>query len=421
MLYARKPKAPAAPPQRRIDGYVAPTGEKEDALICPHCLKTIEDGSSFCPYCNTYVGPGDGPEHTEFVFCDGCGARLSPHDRTCPKCGRPAPGILSSDAAASDLAAGRTAGFPRLTQEQIDTEVPHAPASAAAVLKDAADPNETCVLPAFDKDFGIPKVELPVPGGSKEAPDSEGDTEKKPARKRKVHADEDAYHKHKRHIPKPLIVIVAVAAIAGGIYWFVTEDPIGVMPGFYQQFGQAAQSTFPTRQKGESSDGADAGSSEGKDVVQEQTVLTDDQLYDKLSQIYQTIVSYNDDDKIGDVITSFNSGYLRSSLSARQELSQGAYALRDEIQKTLDEIDGLKYQDGSAYSDDVSHMHQLAEWMYERVDAICKSWDVSLAIPDGESMSQHQSDILAPMVDAGNSALSQFDANVNLWKPAKLS
>ena len=90
-------------------------------MICPHCLKTIEDGSSFCPYCNTYVGPGDGPEHTEFVFCEGCGARLSPHDRTCSKCGRPAPGILSEDAAASDLAAGRTAGFPRLTQEQIDT------------------------------------------------------------------------------------------------------------------------------------------------------------------------------------------------------------------------------------------------------------------------------------------------------------
>ncbi|MFR7797256.1 MAG: zinc-ribbon domain-containing protein [Collinsella sp.] len=60
-------------------------------MICPHCLKTIEDGASFCPYCNAYVGPGDGPEHTEFVFCEGCGARLSPHDRTCPKCGRPAP------------------------------------------------------------------------------------------------------------------------------------------------------------------------------------------------------------------------------------------------------------------------------------------------------------------------------------------
>ena len=396
------------------------SGEKEDALICPHCLKTIEDGSSFCPYCNTYVGPGDGPEHTEFVFCDGCGARLSPHDRTCPKCGRPAPGILSSDTAASDLAAGRTAGFPRLTQEQIDTEVPHAPASAAAVLKDAADPNETCVLPAFDKDFGIPKVDLPVPGMLKDARVDDSDAEK-PARKRRVHADEDAYHKHKRHIPKPVIWLVVIVALVGGAYWFVTEDPMGVMPGFYEQFGQAASATFPTRQKSESSEEKKEAPAEDKDVVQEQTVLSDDQLYEILSEIYQTIVSYDGDDRIGDAITSFNSGYLRSSLSTRKELSQGAYDLRDEVQKTLDEIDGLKYRDDSVYADDVSHMRQLAGWMYDRIDAICKSWDVSLSFEDGASMSQHQSEILAPMVEAGNSALSQYDANVSLWKPQRRS
>lgn len=63
--------------------------------------------------------------------------------------------------------------------------------------------------------------------------------------KRKVHPDEDAYHKHKRHIPKPLIVIAVLAVVCGGAYWFVTTDPMGVMPGFYDQFGQAAQTTFP--------------------------------------------------------------------------------------------------------------------------------------------------------------------------------
>ena len=309
-------------------------------MICPHCLKTIEDGASFCPYCNAYVGPGDGPEHTEFVFCEGCGARLSPHDRTCPKCGRPAPGILSEDAAASDLAAGRTAGFPRLTQEQIDTEVPHAPASAAAVLSDAADPNETCVLPAFDKDFGIPKVDIPTPV-------SLHDDAQKP--KRKVHPDEDAYHKHKRHIPKPLIVIAVLAVVCGGAYWFVTADPMGVMPAFYDQFGQAAQTTFPTRQKGEATED-DTKQDDSAKVVQEETVLTDDQLYTRLDGLYQTIVSYGDEDQIGEVIDSFNNGYLRTPLSTRQELSQSAYALRDQIKKTQDELNNLKYQDDTVLS-----------------------------------------------------------------------
>ena len=380
-------------------------------MICPHCLKTIEDGASFCPYCNAYVGPGDGPEHTEFVFCEGCGARLSPHDRTCPKCGRPAPGILSEDAAASDLAAGRTAGFPRLTQEQIDTEVPHAPASAAAVLSDAADPNETCVLPAFDKDFGIPKVDIPMPVSLHE------DTQKS---KRKVHPDEDAYHKHKRHIPKPLIVIAVFAVVCGGAYWFVTADPMGVMPGFYDQFGQAAQTTFPTRQKGEATED-DTKQDDPAEVVQEETVLTDDQLYTRLDGLYQTIVSYADEDQIGEVIDSFNNGYLRTPLSTRQELSQSAYALRDQIKKTQDELNNLKVQDDTVYADDIAHLKQLAEWMYERVDVICRSWDISLAIPDGESMSSHQSDILAPIAQGGNSALNQYDANVGSWKPQQRS
>ena len=64
---------------------------------------------------------------------------------------------------------------------------------------------------------------------------------------------------------------------------------------------------------------------------------------------------------------------------------------------------------------------QLAEWMYERVDVICQSWDISLAIPDGESMSSHQSEILAPIAQGGNSALNQYDANVGSWKPHQRS
>lgn len=384
-------------------------------MICPHCLKTIEDGASFCPYCNAYVGPGDGPEHTEFVFCDGCGARLSPHDRTCPKCGRPAPGILSEDAAASDLAAGRTAGFPRLTQEQIDTEVPHAPASAAAVLSDAADPNETCVLPAFDKDFGIPKVDIPTPVSLRDDAQT-----KKQKPKRKVHPDEDAYHKHKRHIPKPLIAIAVLAAVCGGAYWFVTADPMGVMPGFYDQFGQAAKTTFPSRQKGEATE-KEPKQEDTSEFVQEETVLTDDQLYTRLDGLYQTIVSYSDEDQIGEVIDSFNNGYLRTPLSTRQELSQSAYALRDQIKKTQDELNNLKVQDDTVYAEDIDHLKQLTQWMYERVDVICQSWDISLSIPDGESLSARQSEILAPIAQGGNSALNQYDANVSAWRPQQRS
>mgnify|MGYP007000006701 FL=1 len=98
---------------------------------------------------------------------------------------------------------------------------------------------------------------------------------------------------------------------------------MGVMPGFYDQFGQAAQTTFPTRQKGEATED-DTKQDDSAEVVQEETVLTDDQLYTRLDGLYQTIVSYADEDQIGEVIDSFNNGYLRTPLSTRQELSQSA-------------------------------------------------------------------------------------------------
>ena len=96
-------------------------------------------------------------------------------------------------------------------------------------------------------------------------------------------------------------------------------------------------------------------------------------------------------------------------------------SLRDQIKKTQDELNNLKYQDDTVYADDIAHLKQLAEWMYERVDVICQSWDISLAIPDGESMSSHQREILAPIAQSRNSPLHQNDANVGSWKPQQRS
>ena len=97
------------------------------------------------------MGGTAGESRSDFVFCEGCGARLSIHDRTCPKCGRLAPGILSVKSASSDLAAGRTASFPRLTPELIDTEASRpSSVSVAEVLNDTMSPAETSVLRAAD-------------------------------------------------------------------------------------------------------------------------------------------------------------------------------------------------------------------------------------------------------------------------------
>ena len=107
-------------------------------MICPQCNRTIDDDAEFCPVCHAFVGDA-ARSGEQFVFCDGCGARLSAGERVCPKCGRPAPSILSTEAAASDLAAGKTASFPRLTREELeraglarDARVPQVEAGDAA-------------------------------------------------------------------------------------------------------------------------------------------------------------------------------------------------------------------------------------------------------------------------------------------------
>ncbi len=195
---------------------------------------------------------------------------------------------------------------------------------------------------------------------------------------------------------------------------------MGVMPGFYDQFGRAAKTTFPTRQKGEATE-KDSKQEDSSEVVQEETVSPMTSSTPGSMVCTRPSCRTATMDQIGEVIDSFNNGYLRTPLSTRQELSQSAYALRDQIKKTQDELNNLKVQDDTVYADDIAHLKQLAQWMYERVDVICQSWDISLSIPDGESLSARQSEILAPIAQGGNSALNQYDANVSAWKPQQRS
>lgn len=352
-------------------------------MICPHCLETIDDGCTVCPNCGGLTTSG---ARVGFVFCDGCGARLSPHDRTCPKCGRPAPGILSTEASASDLAAGRTASFPRLTSDAIETERPQQNASAQSVLSDSLDPSATTVIPALD------------------------DKPKK-----------DPYHCGFKPSRGLIAGVLTVAVIAGGAA-FVTRDPLGVMPGFYEWVRTSARETFPSRQLPESGSVPQGSSDEGGDTeTLEDSTLGDPEALERLRGLYDQVVSFNDADRLGEVIDTFNGSYLLSDLSAREEASKGAYELRDSVQGVIDELDGMKLADGSAYTEDLDHVRQLATWMYERVDVICDCWDISLSYSTGSDARDHQNDILQPLREAGSTARELFDQYVSAWAPSERS
>ena len=385
-------------------------------MICPHCLKTVEDDASFCPYCHGYVGPGKTASTSDFVFCEGCGARLTSHDRLCPKCGRPAPGILSTESSSSDLAAGKTASFPRLTQSMIDAEIPELrqrdALSASRVAVESVDPFATNVLRLSDIEEAERAAKKPhgVPAPAPAVPDPV--------------TGEDPYHKPRRRWVRPLVITAALLAVVGGAGFFVACDPMGVMPGLRASLEEQASQMFPSRQlpSGSAAVDAQAAAAQEAERAKEDTgPLTDAQAYQRLSAAYKSIAGVHDD--LGTIIDDYNAGWMATSMDMRKECSASAYAARDTIDKVVEELQDLKLQEGSAYADDVQNLVQLAGWVRERVDMYCESWDISLAIID-DYPSEHQSEILAPLRERSQSDLAartEFYAHVDAYEPQPVS
>lgn len=384
-------------------------------MNCPICNAPIGDDRRVCPACGADVE--DASSSAEFIFCEGCGARLSPQDRTCPKCGRPAPGILSQDSAASDLAAGRTASFPRISSEMIAGAVP-APAAPGEVIASGSDADSTSVI-----DAGA----LQAARDGADSPARSRGASHGPLPRVGVDSSAGADPFARRRAGRPAALAAAVAALAA-VVWFATADPSGIMSGFYESFGKAASDMFPSRQVPEQGE-VDAGEDAPEDaedadgqVEVSDSVLSEAEAYQRLSALYGQIVTLTDG--IGPVVETFNGQYLVKDRGAREQAAQGAYGLRDSLQNVMDELDALKLADDSAYLEDVDHLLQLATWTYNRVDVLCRSWDINLALPEGESPSAHKDEILAPLrevekIDGKAVDVVRYEENVAAWKPVE--
>ena len=354
----------------------------------------------------------DDVESTEgdagFIFCEGCGARLYATDRVCPKCGRPAPGILSTRSASADLSAGRTASFPRLSSDGADFS--KKPGSAPEILSSSFDPSETNVL---------------NPSDVEEAAKASKKKKKKDAEPHEL--TEDDFKRPRRW---RWVVLAIVLVFIGGAAWFVVEDPLDVMPGLYEQFAEAAAEAFPSRydseeDAAEASDGSatedasENASASAEEEITEQ-VLSDAEAFTVLSAIYSEIEGFGEE--LDEVKVDYEGWYIASDYSEREEASESAYTMRDHVQTVLDELEGIELADDSVYTEDLEHLTQLAEWMYSRVDVFCESWDISLALGEDESPSEHRSEIVQPLVDNQNEQdESQYEAYVDAWAPTEKS
>lgn len=353
----------------------------------------------------------------EPVFCEGCGARLRPQDRTCPKCGRPAPGILSVRASSSDLAAGRTASFPRLTPGMVEDG--QAGPSAPELIARSLDPEATSVMDSR-------AIEARFPGHGRAA----GGPSPCPTGGHAPGPDAYARPRNGRRIAAAL----AALAVVGGVAYFVAADPLGVMPGIYRSAREQAREMFPSRTgaaattKGGGGDGAadggsasDGSSPDGGAEVSDQA-LSNSAAYAKLISIWGTIKDFQDE--LEPVVSDYNGYYIAADRSKREAASKSAYSMRDRVRTVVDELGSIKLSDGSPYEDDVANLKQLAVWMYNRVDVLCRSWDISLGLADGETPASHRAEITAPLTDAigsdgSNSDVTQYETHLYEWKPVE--
>lgn len=235
---------------------------------------------------------------------------------------------------------------------------------------------------------------------------------------------EAAFRRPRR--PRWVAPLIAVSLLGlGG--WFVVEDPLGVMPGFIDSFDRAASEMYPSRQVAEhEQEGGQTSSGESDEgdggPTDNGSAVSDAEAYQLLSAIYAEITSYQD--ALAPVIETFNGQYLLKDYEQRKSASAGAYELRDTIQLTIDELDALNLPEDTAYTEDVGHLRQLATWMFNRVDVLCKSWDISLAVPQGERPADHQDEILAPlreveMVNGRAVDVIEYEKNVGAWRPVE--
>lgn len=382
-------------------------------MICPFCSSSVPDGSVCCPSCGLDLDHGDLHDVSEFVFCEGCGARLGVQERVCPKCGRPAPGILSQNSAASDLAAGKTASFPKLTSEMIADAIP-APEPARVAFSASGDADTTSVLDVDDLAVASLDGVIPARGAShkplaREAFGDGGDA-----------ASPAAFDRPRRG--RALALVLALCLVGGSV-WFVATDPMGVMPSFYQSFEQAASDMFPSRQVPLDGDDEDTPAEDGDgtgDAEVSDSALSEAEAFQRLSSIYAQIVSQ--EKEIGPLVDTYNGQFRLSDRSRRVNAAQSSYELRDRLIATIDELDRIELADGSAYVEDVAHLRQLATWNFNRVDVLCQSWDINLSLAEGESPEDHLDEILAPLskvekVNGKSVDVISYEENVGAWKP----
>ena len=186
---------------------------------------------------------------------------------------------------------------------------------------------------------------------------------------------------------KPLIVVIVVLAV-------VVCALAGVLFGVISSNGNQDNSVDSSSAQSVASNDADATSSSGSnsEANKNDSVSSDQALYDTLSGYYSRLGSY--DEKIASCAKTFNSNYLSKDMSARSPYAASATSLQEEIEKDYSALKNISIPTNSRYASSYSAMLTCYYDCTQRIGAIVESWNNSLQFSDPTS---HEDEICEPL------------------------
>lgn len=143
--------------------------------------------------------------------------------------------------------------------------------------------------------------------------------------------------------------------------------------------------------------------------------LSNADAFAQLTNYYSQLAGFND--RISAVAEDFNSSYLSSDITVRQNSLATAQALWDEISAQQSGLDQMTLADGSAYVDSLNTMKTLYNDLANRIRVLVEAWQASVDAGDNPSAASDQiSSILG--ADNGEGGVNRYKAEYDSLYPS---
>lgn len=192
-----------------------------------------------------------------------------------------------------------------------------------------------------------------------------------------------------------IAIIIAAALVAIGIIAIALINPFAPHPSELSASSSQEQSTGGGEDPSSSSADSDS-STQSKSEKSSSTKAEEDneeELYEELVDIYETMGVQAD--HIKGVASTLNNTIFVSDWRARQQASDEAHDLMDDVESQLNRLEKLSSSNnGSRYSGDIATLVDLQQDLYKRIKVMCEAWDISL---DYSNPKDHESAIKKPL------------------------